>query len=406
MSMAVLFALLLPWMPLAQQGGPVCFEDISLDDGPVEISGRWEDACPSLSQSGRPAKYFTFIVSDSPRRVQLSLRPDSLNTFSIPRLFLRQQSPGMASPVAESPLQNFQASDAHIEMFLPPGTYTVEATTVRSITPEFYDTFSFSAQTLESQCQFDVALGEDGGPREFFHEWTPGCRSLFDETSYALRYSMGIPEGGKVVEISLNGGEVDSLLLVSRAGEFDPYTMDDDGGDGHHALIRSFFSEGEHLVEATTILSETVGPFHLSFSPLGEEGSVESSIQAPCRVSVSLPEDMATLTDTRFLHRECPSLIQGQKHAFYYVLELEDEGPVHTLVSSEEVDTFLRILDTSGQVLEENDDYGSSTDSAISTTLSPGRYLIEVTTFNERALGDFTFSLSSNPIDPDDLTIF
>jgi hypothetical protein len=59
-------------------------------------------------------------------------------------------------------------------------------------------------------------------------------------------------------------------------------------------------------------------------------------------------------------------------------------------VESDEIDTYLHVLDANGAILAEDDDGGDNTNSAILLVFAPGTYRIEVSTFGAGISGPYT----------------
>jgi len=93
-------------------------------------------------------------------------------------------------------------------------------------------------------------------------------------------------------------------------------------------------------------------------------------------------------TDCNATHRE------GSYAKYYTFTVANDETVRIDLMSS--VDTYLYLLqdaNTSGSVINSDDDGGEGFNSQISSALSAGTYTIEATTFNAGEIGDFNLSL-------------
>ena len=105
--------------------------------GGVAITGRWVVGCDSVHRSGRNASYISF-TQESPGQVIITLE-SSVDTY----LYLLQGEGGSGTVLASNDDYDGGGSNSQITRFLPPGRYTVEATTYRpSVTGEFTLTLS------------------------------------------------------------------------------------------------------------------------------------------------------------------------------------------------------------------------------------------------------------------------
>ena len=100
----------------------------------------------------------------------------------------------------------------------------------------------------------------------------------------------------------------------------------------------------------------------------------------------------------------CDSTRREGSYAFYYPFTVSQEVEVQIDVTSSQ-DTYLYLLAgglESGDVLLENDDVTPDNyDSRISTTLEPGDYTIEVSTYSAGETGDFTLTVVTSPNEDD-----
>ena len=105
--------------------------------GGVAITGRWVVGCDSVHRSGRNASYISF-TQESPGQVIITLE-SSVDTY----LYLLQGEGGSGTVLASNDDYDGGGSNSQITRFLPPGRYTVEATTYSpSVTGEFTLTLS------------------------------------------------------------------------------------------------------------------------------------------------------------------------------------------------------------------------------------------------------------------------
>ena len=89
----------------------------------------------------------------------------------------------------------------------------------------------------------------------------------------------------------------------------------------------------------------------------------------------------------------------GDRYARFYTLDLDTDSVVTISLTSEDVDTYLYLMegsDKDGEIVAENDDYDSQVDtnSKIEELLSDGEYTIEVTTFEAGSSGAFELTVT------------
>ena len=97
-------------------------------------------------------------------------------------------------------------------------------------------------------------------------------------------------------------------------------------------------------------------------------------------------------------NNDCNSTHRDGSYAQYYTFTLAGEEAIKIDLTSD-IDTYLYLLEdanTSGILIESNDDGGDGLNSRIIRTLSSGTYTIEATTFSAGNLGDFNLSLAKS----------
>ena len=103
-----------------------------------------------------------------------------------------------------------------------------------------------------------------------------------------------------------------------------------------------------------------------------------------------------------FWEEQCGSWIRpdaGGYYAHFFTFDLNVDADVTITLESDE-DAYLYLLEgeaESGTVLYEDDDT-DGTDSRIRTTLQPGRYIVEATTYDIGATGDFRISVETDEL--------
>ena len=95
----------------------------------------------------------------------------------------------------------------------------------------------------------------------------------------------------------------------------------------------------------------------------------------------------------------------GDRDAFEFVLEQPTTVTISAVGTDAALDTFLRLYNSSGVLIEDNDDIffdafsGSNLNSQIVRTLSPGVYYATVGGYNDTSTGDFALAIdfAANP---------
>ena len=225
--------------------------------------------------------------------------------------------------------------------------------------------------------------------------WDGNCDSSQREGSYAKFYSFTLPRETEV-QIDLASGQDTYLYLLEGDLETGRLLLENDDVDSGNrdSRIAATLAAGEYIIDAATYSADITGEFSLN-------------IALPTKAGNSCLEDLGLLTNeitrTGAWATGCDSIRREGSHAFYYSFTLEREVNVQIDVASSQ-DPYLYLLSGShetGQVLLENDDADADNhDSRISTTLEPGDYTIEVSTYSAGETGDFTLSIELLP--PDD----
>ncbi|ETR65467.1 MAG: hypothetical protein OMM_14204, partial [Candidatus Magnetoglobus multicellularis str. Araruama] len=160
----------------------------------------------------------------------------------------------------------------------------------------------------------------------------------------------------------------------------------DDSGGTRNSCIELSLSSGTYTIEATTYSSRATGNFTLSLSSQNN-ASIEP-------VSMNQTQSSSWSANIASTHRsDC--------YARYYSFTLSSSTSVRIDLESS-TDTYLYLLqgnNTSGRVIQSNDDFGDTRNSCIEIDLSAGTYTIEATTYSDKATGNFTISLRNNIIE-------
>ncbi len=191
------------------------------------------------------------------------------------------------------------------------------------------------------------------------------------------------PLDGSYIEdhpINMQAGDI--LIAAMNSSDFDPYlalrdssnqiiASDDDSGPDVNAFMAvRVLQSGQYTIEASSFGGGETGAYNLGYTL----GSVEWQETITSRLSA-----------TSARHPGDDSLME--EHS------LEARGGQALLVSmtSTEVDAYLEILDSRGEVIASNDDSGGGTDALLVIYLpDSGTYTIRANTFAAGEQGSYT----------------
>ena len=193
-------------------------------------------------------------------------------------------------------------------------------------------------------------------------------------------------EANQRVTIRLRSGDFDALLeLYSPTDYSTPFLTDDDGGRGRNAAFSDILLpiSGTYRVFARSYKNEGAGDYVFSVEPSG--GLLPTLEDTTQIVYGDVVRD--TLND------------EERYHTF-----TGNTGDIVTiLLASDDFDTYLELLDSSGQILDDNDDNGRDRNSAIINFELPAddTYFIIAASYNLAQNGQYTLELLniSDPIE-------
>ncbi len=101
---------------------------------------------------------------------------------------------------------------------------------------------------------------------------------------------------------------------------------------------------------------------------------------------------------------DCESSQRSGSNADRYRFRVARHGEVTIDLTSADADAYLYLLTTSLTEIEHNDDYAGSRNSRIQTTLPPGAYIIEATTYRGGAIGAYQLRVGPGSATPQPVT--
>jgi serine protease len=170
------------------------------------------------------------------------------------------------------------------------------------------------------------------------------------------------------VQFNLTSANTDTYLyLLSASGSL--MAEDDDSGGGTNSRITRTLPAGNYLLVAGTFYSSQAGDFALSST----QGDLSAFAHGAW--SSSGGRNPASNFNPRF------------------VLDIKEPSTVGlNLVSN--LDTYLYVLDQSGNVLYSDDDSGNNTNSRLKLNLAAGEYVVVAATFGSGQSGSFELTSS------------
>ena len=218
-------------------------------------------------------------------------------------------------------------------------------------------------------------------------------RSVIDDTSVQnfkdgtryVTFKLDL-QGGGVTEIKLVSDFDGYLTLYSPALELLQYNDDADDSDGDEnnyesIVVAETFEAGTYLVVVSTYSPELSGALELSTRDVPVVD--DSALTLPASIGAVLNENDELDDDARYNDT--------------FTLELSKLTTVTVVMTSEPIDTYLKVLDASGNLVDENDDkvfvddpattdYDESTDFTLNSelvlTLEAGSYQIQALSYS------------------------
>ena len=274
-------------------------------------------------------------------------------------------------------------SDSQIIYGLPPGTYTVEATTFPlNTTGDFDLDIVATARCVES-------LGTLSGTVTRADSWDTDCDSVNRPGRYALYYSFSIDSESEV-QIDLESSTDTYLFLLDGYGTVGGVeaSNDDVASGDYDSQIIADLAAGTYTVEATTYSSGATGSFTLTLTLPGTPTCIQ---------------DLGTISGTGdlisgTLTTGCDSVSSSGRYALFYTFTLGANSDVQIDMISTSMNTFLYLLEgsgTDGDRITNGYDGAGGTNARITRELEAGTYTVEATTWPAGLTGDFTLQIST-----------
>ncbi len=214
----------------------------------------------------------------------------------------------------------------------------------------------------------------------------------------AAQYRVTVPVRG-VLLIELESGDFDSVLRLLNSG-YSLITQDDDSGGGRNARIVHQVEPGDYIVLAGP-LQQGAGAYRLrvSFTAGGPGGGAQSGGTARVCPLADLPLNRAV--SARLDGSDCRvrDILGGtdQAYADQYRVTVPARGTLTIDMRSDDVDSFLILMDSNRNQLARDDDGGEGRNSRITQAVGPGTYLVIANSYGGQSQGAYTVQASFAP---------
>mgnify|MGYP001809786139 CR=1 FL=1 len=202
----------------------------------------------------------------------------------------------------------------------------------------------------------------------------PSDRSFFD----AYRFS---GRAGQAVSLAMTSPDFDSYLILLDA-DGNSVAQDDDSGGGYDSLIQTTLpSAGNYLLLANTYESGQSGAYRLRLTS-GARNSASSSSSASGVLNLQYN---GSLEDSDNVLPSDGSLFDA------YEFSGRAGQTVEIRLGSSEFDTYLIVVDSSGESIDQNDDASNTTTNSFLRVTLPqtGRYGVYVNAYDSSGRGDY-----------------
>ena len=194
------------------------------------------------------------------------------------------------------------------------------------------------------------------------------------------------------VALSLNADDFDPVVQIGRMnrGDFTELAMNDDAASGglNAYLIFTAPTSGDYIIRATPLGAEGLGAYTLTLA----EGPPPLTAQ-PISIGSSVTGELSS-TD---------GLNDAGVRADAYRFPAQAGQRIQATLGSDAFDSYLELLNPSGEVLAMDDDGGGEgTNSRLTHTFeSDGQYTLQVRAFGDAQTGAYTLALNEAAPEPD-----
>jgi hypothetical protein len=370
----------------------VCQESIEVSNPWDALSNdQWQSNCESVSRvdnsdpyNPKPAlaNYYTFTLDrDADVRIQLDPEYNNYNR----RFNLIE---------GNSAYDNIIVSNQYrtLETRLVAGTYTLETNYLYG--SSFTYQVAFNDTAINNECTQAISTGtpiSDG--------WISACESTSRDILDPYNTIQGEGHRTKYFTFSLQDDtdiriDVDStvntyIYILSGTGEFAvPYE------DFNSEIVTTSLPQGDYTIEVTTYERYAPGQFSIELNTYNNAGGCSQDLNLGSMISGSWSADC----EIRSWLDENGDPYQGDgpERANYYRFTLAEATEVRFRLAGQNESNTIFSLYESGNYLDKlattQSSYWGSPSSEFSIRLEPGSYELEVTKYNEVAIGNYTIS--------------
>ena len=310
------------------------------------------------------ADLYQFTVpSGSPQVVYITMTSSAFDTF------LRVLDSGGKALFAnnDDKRTSTTTTNSFIGALLNPGAYRIEATS--------YDPAQAGAYTLAVLGTAANIGTASLGQSVSGNLSASSGRTVLGDGSFADLYEFSVTSQ-QVVTITMRSVAMDAyMVLLDSSGVY--LASDDDSGGGTDSQIVRTLAPARYRIEASTFV--------------GQGGAYTLSLQATnptvTTITVGQTKD-GTLSATSGRSGDCAGC-----YADLYQFTVTSSQTLSVAMNSTVFDTYLRILDGSGNTLAADDDSGGGTNSLLQRPFVAGTYRIEATSYNSGIGGAYTLAL-------------
>jgi hypothetical protein len=196
--------------------------------------------------------------------------------------------------------------------------------------------------------------------------------------TFADGYRLVLPAGA-IVQIAMNSSQFDAYLLLTRE-DLAIIDEDDDSGGGSNAFIFRPLAAGTYVIWANSYAPGETGAYQLTVS-----------VAAPCTVTGSVA--VGSTAVGALANTDCA--FGTGKVADWWSVQVTTPLTLRFDLASTEFDAYLYLLSAEYEVLAQDDDGGTGTDSRITRTMAPGAYYAVVTSYDVGERGAYSLAVSS-----------
>lgn len=173
------------------------------------------------------------------------------------------------------------------------------------------------------------------------------------------------------------------LRVYNSSGQM--VTFDDDSGEGTNSLSTVSLTAGKYYVEVSAFNDRTIGTYNLEVQA-GAGDDHSNSLNA------SATNIVLSGSGRGFVYGN----LESNSDVDVFRFDITSSRLVTIDVGqngSPALDTYLRLYNSSGQIVDFDDDSGIGSNSRLSVNLAAGRYYIQVTSYNSATMGGYSVSV-------------